>query len=168
MGNSKFDFTKIAVVVMAAILVYQNFVAPRLNPAAPQVAPAPAGPNLLAVFAANSNRGEATAHARAFGGICRTLAEIIEKDPAHRIKTGRTIEELRNATREFRLVAMTDSQLAGATFSSKYPQLGPAVGAYLDVHAGVSPKELDPATRAKWVAAFRTLAASSDHAADNL
>jgi hypothetical protein len=164
----KLDFWKIAVVALAAFVGYQNFVAPRLSPAAPQVTPAPAGPNLLAVFAANSNRGEAGAHARAFGGICRTLAEIIEKDPSSRIKTGRTIEELRNATREFRLVAMTDAPLAGATFSSTYPQLGPAVGSYLDSAAGVSPKELDSATRARWVAAFRTLAASSDHAADNL
>lgn len=153
---------RIAIALLGAVVVYFGLQLRHSNQPTPPAPAAIDGPNLAAVFAVNPDRTEAVAHAKAFAGICRTVAEIVEKDPKQRIKTGRALEELRTATREFRLVAMTDAHLAGQSFAAKYPSLGPTVGAYLDSTAGKSGKEIDLASRADWVKAFRVLARNSE------
>jgi hypothetical protein len=128
--------------------------------AAPTPGPGPSGPDLVRAFSTNGDRSEATLHARTFATICASLADCLEYDGSRSsplIKTGVQIDELRRGVRQTRM--------RGWSFVAKYPDLGPAVDAFLTAELGTSGGPLAPEQRSKWIAAMRQLAAAAEYAA---
>lgn len=130
------------------------------RPSTPRPDLPPDGPNLVAAFATNGDRTEAQLHAHTFATICASLADCFEYDasrPEPLLKTGVQIDELRRGVRQTRM--------KGWSFVAKYPDLGPRVEEFLVAELGTSGGTLTPEQRAKWIAAFRRLAASAEYAA---
>jgi hypothetical protein len=121
----------------------------------------PPGPNLVAAFASNDDRGQASADAHAFATICTALADTLEYDgtrPQPLLKTGVQIDELRRNVRQLRM--------HGGSFLPRYPQLGLELDAFLTAAVGTSGGPIDATQRAKWITALRQLAACAQYAAD--
>lgn len=114
---------------------------------------------LAPAFETNNNRAEAQFHARVFGTICTSLADVIEYDSklsTPRIETGVDIDNLRRAMREYRM--------KGASFMQKYPELSPALDRYFKGILGSvgGGGKLTPDVRLKWISAFRGIAAATE------
>lgn len=131
------------------------------NPLAP-VEPKPAGPDMVAVFAANADRPEARIHAAAFGSICRAIANQLEYDgqrKAPRYTTGVKIDDLRIRVREYRM--------GGWSFMAKYPTMSSTVEAYMEQQLGKSGGPVTPDQRRQWVETYRSLGKCCDYAANH-
>lgn len=155
-GQAKKPIGLLPIVLLAAAAGLFFFGRSAGTPALPQ----PAGPDLVQAFATNDDRAQAHAHAQAFGAICFSLADVLEYDgalEAPRIKSGVQVDDLRRWTRE--------NHLAGRSFAAKYPGLKSAVEQHLTQALGTAGGNLSPEQRAKWVTAFRELAANAEYAA---
>jgi hypothetical protein len=89
------------------------------------------------------------------GHLCASLADAIEHDGQRhepRVRSGVQVEELRTIAREGRT--------AGVSIGDRQPAARQAIGDYLDREAGKSGGPLDADSRAKWVRAFRGVAAA--------
>lgn len=120
----------------------------------------PGDPDLSAAFRETGDRAKASQDARQFAALCRSLADTIEFDGSQqspRIRTGVQLDDLRRWARHL--------LLDGRTFSETYPTLAVAVGEFLDSKVGTSGGVLSAEHRARYVAAFRSLARSSEAAA---
>ena len=91
------------------------------------------------------------------------MADCLEEDehPADgaepRIRTGAQVDDLRKAARELRC--------RGIHLGQKHPLMRDAIDAYLDKVAGTYGGPLTPASRAKWVAAYREVSRAAAEAA---
>lgn len=144
--------------VLAIVALVAGGLMLRSSPLVPT--PGPSELSLVQVFATNPDRSQAKAHAKAFAGLCDAFAAAIEQDgrmSPPRLTTGKQVADMRRAAREI--------HFGETSLGAIYPQLGPTLGQFLDSAIGRDPRELDAGTRAKWVAAFRTIAAAAHHAA---
>lgn len=97
--------------------------------------------------------------AAAMAGLCRGVAEALAADgskPEPRVKTGTQLEDLRLAAAEGRFLPRS--------LSREQPHAAAAAGRYLDEVAGTSGGPLDATSRARWVEAYRALAAAAEEA----
>jgi hypothetical protein len=95
--------------------------------------------------------------AAAFAGLCRGIADALEADGSRqqpRITTGVQIEDVR--------VAAAEGRFLPRRLTQEQPHAVAAAGKYLDDVAGMSGGPLDAAARAKWVEAYRALAAAAE------
>lgn len=125
------------------------------SPRQPAPAPDSAALNLRGKFIGS----QAAEDAAAFAGLCRGLAEALAADggkAAPRIGTGVQLEDLR--------VAAAEGRFLPRSLSREQPHATAAAGRYLDEAAGTSGGPLDATTRARWVEAFRALAAAAEEA----
>lgn len=146
--------------LLLLVIVALAFIGWRLRQTSVPPGPAPSELSLVQVFASNVDRVQAKAHAKAFGDLCDAFATKVEADGRlvpPRLTTGKQLADLRRAAREI--------HFGETSLATIYPQLGPTLGQFLDKAVGVDPRDLDVTTRAKWVAAFRTIAAASRFAA---
>lgn len=152
-----------AVLICAFVASGMVRTAPAPEPVAP-IVPVADGPDMLAVFRANSNVPQASSHAKEFGQICTKAAATLELDAGRgddmRLKTGAAWHIYRNDLRLY----TTD----GWSFASLYPTLPAAMKEYLDRTAGVETKEMDAATRSNWIRAMRSIGTNSLYAAQQL
>lgn len=151
----------LAALIVAAAAYYAG--KSHTNPA-PAPRPAPRGPDLVSVFAANQDKQAASQHAEMFGTICDKVAATLEVDSRRgdqrRIATGIDVAKYRSDLRFY--------TTSGWSFSSHYPALRTQVEAWLDAEAGRDPKQLDDAATQRWIEAFRGLAAAAHHAAKRM
>lgn len=130
------------------------------SPAGPGPAPAPVGPAGLVL--AGLFRGPTAADdAATLGALCDQLASCVELDgrlPSPRLKSGVAVNELRIAAREGRM--------AGESIGDRQPAVRDAIHQYMDRDDVLGPAggPLDAAQRARWVAAFRSIARASEAA----
>lgn len=128
------------------------------TPAAPPPPPPPPGSLVLAGLF----RGESAADdAATLAALCGALADCVEHDgqlPQPRLTSGVAINELR--------VAARDARLRGGSIGDRQPAVRDAVHAYLDRDDVLGPSggPIDAAQRARWVAAFRSIAAAAEAA----
>lgn len=95
--------------------------------------------------------------AAAFSGLCRGIADALEADGSRqqpRITTGVQIEDVK--------VAAAEGRFLPRRLTQEQPHAVAAAGKYLDEVAGMSGGPLDAAARAKWVEAYRALAAAAE------
>lgn len=150
--------------IAALILLSDRAPQPRPNPE-----PRPAGPDLVAVFAAAPDRDKARTDALAFSHLCESLAIKIEYDgrlAAPRITTGAQCDELRRWAREY--------GLSGGSFADTYPRLPDVIKTYMDAALGTSGGPIDVSgaegktVRQKWVDSLRAISQSAEYAANTL
>ena len=123
-----------------------------LGQSSPFPSPAP-GPD--APFAVSFVGPTADADRLTMGTLCASLADALERDgerPEPRVKSGTQVEELRTLAR--------DGRTRGVSIGERQPEARRAIGDYLDREAGKSGGPLDADSRAKWVKAFRGVAAA--------
>ncbi|RCS43960.1 hypothetical protein DTL42_18410 [Bremerella cremea] len=123
----------------------------------------PGGPNLLAVFQKADDARQAAADAQAFGLLCQSLADMIEfdgKQAEPQLVSGVQLDNFRTLSRFY--------QTGGGSYAQRYPALPQVAGDYLQSQLGTDGGKLDSADRARWIAAYRQLAASALYAADSL
>lgn len=144
---------------LAAILMAGAMVAWSVRSSPPQPAPAPdqaTGLELRGLF-----RGpEAAADAATTDALMSELADVVEWDGTQqspRIATGAAVHDLRTAARELRC--------RGVRLGDRQPAVRDAIKAYLDKEAGTDGGPLDDAERARWVAAYRSVARAAKAAA---
>jgi hypothetical protein len=97
--------------------------------------------------------------AAAFAGLCRGVAEALDKDgsaAAPRISTAAQLEDIRIATSE--------GMFLPESFTRNQPHVAAAAGRFLDQAVGTSGGPIDAAARAKWCAALRELAQAAEEA----
>jgi predicted Zn-dependent protease len=97
--------------------------------------------------------------AAAFAGLCRGVAEALDKDgaaAAPRITTAAQLEDVRIATSE--------GMFLPESFTRNQPHVSAAAGKFLDQAVGTSGGPIDPAAKAKWSAALRELAQAAEEA----
>jgi hypothetical protein len=97
--------------------------------------------------------------AAALAGLCRGIAEALERDAAGttpRITTGVQLEDLR--------IAASEGRFLPRSLSREQPHAVAAAGRYLDSVVGTSGGPLAADARARWVEAFRTLAQAAEEA----
>ena len=122
---------------------------------APQPRPEPGAIDLVGQF----QGAEAAEDAAILAAMADEIASVIEWDGEQEspmLTTGRQLDELRSRTREF--------VCRGESFGERQPRVRAIVGAYLEEQLGVSGGGVDPKQRAKWVAAYRTIARSARYA----
>lgn len=125
------------------------------------VPPPDDAPDLVAAFATNDSALEARTDALTLGELCRSIADVIEYDgqlEQPRLTTGVQLDRLRRWAREYRL--------GGKSLAVKYPELPPILRGYLDAKVGTSGGPITAAQRQQWVAAYRTIAAACEYAAN--
>lgn len=123
----------------------------------------PGGPDLLAVFQKAENPTQAAADALAFGALCQSIAEMIEFDGQQaepQLLSGVQLDNFRTLSRFY--------QTGGASYAQRYPALAHVAGDYLESQLGNEGGKLDQTARARWIAAYRALAASAQYATDSL
>jgi hypothetical protein len=124
----------------------------------PRPAPSPtpvAGLNLRGKFIGPSAPDDAAA----FAGLCRGVAEALDKDgaaAAPRITTAAQLEDVRIATSE--------GMFLPESFTRNQPHVSAAAGRFLDQAVGTSGGPIDPAARGKWCEALRELAQAAEEA----
>jgi hypothetical protein len=124
----------------------------------PRPAPSPtpvAGLNLRGKFIGPSAPDDAAA----FAGLCRGVAEALDKDgsaAAPRITTAAQLEDVRIATSE--------GMFLPESFTRNQPHVSAAAGRFLDQAVGTSGGPIDPAARGKWCDALRELARAAEEA----
>jgi len=97
--------------------------------------------------------------AAAFAGLCRGVAEALDKDgaaAAPRITTAAQLEDVRISTSE--------GMFLPESFTRNQPHVSAAAGRFLDQAVGTSGGPIDAAARAKWSAALRELAQAAEEA----
>lgn len=97
--------------------------------------------------------------AAAFAGLCHGIADALEADgqkSSPRITTGVQLEDVR--------VAAAEGRFLPRALTREQPHATAAAGRYLDEVAGTSGGPLDTTARAKWIAAYRTLAEAAEEA----
>jgi hypothetical protein len=97
--------------------------------------------------------------AAAFAGLCRGVAEALDKDgaaAAPRISTAAQLEDIRIATSE--------GMFLPESFTRNQPHVAAAAGQFLDKAVGTSGGPIDLAARGKWCAALRELAQAAEEA----
>lgn len=97
--------------------------------------------------------------AAAFAGLCRGVAEALDKDgaaAAPRITTAAQLEDVRISTSE--------GMFLPNSFTRDQPHVAAAAGRFLDQAVGTSGGPIDAAARAKWSAALRDLAQAAEEA----
>jgi hypothetical protein len=118
--------------------------------------PAPvAGLNLRGKFIGPSAGNDAAA----FAGLCRGVAEALDKDgaaAAPRITTAAQLEDVRIATSE--------GMFLPESFTRNQPHVSAAAGRFLDQAVGTSGGPIDAAARGKWSSALRELAQAAEEA----
>ena len=100
---------------------------------------------------------EAAADAIILGELCRSIAECIEADgmlEKPRLATGRSLDDLRRAAREY--------ALDGRCLTDEQPAVAEAVGNYMEAKIGTNGGPVSPQVRSSWVAAFREVARSCE------
>lgn len=147
---------------LVAILVAGGMIAFAIRESrtpAPGPAPAPApvtGLDLRGLF-----RGpEAASDAAVTAALLAELADVIEwdgKQTEPRLRTGAAFDDLRRSSRELRT--------RGVSVGARQPAVRDAIRAYLDQAVGTDGGPVDAAQRAKWVSAFREVAAAAEAAA---
>lgn len=143
--------------IVAAGAMVAVAIASRPGPApGPAPMPAPAGLDLRGAF-----RGaQAAADALTVAELLDGLADAIETDgakPEPRLRSGQQLAELRATAREYR----TD----GAKLGDRQPAARDAIAAFLESQVGTDGGPVDAAGRARWVSAFRSVAAAAKAAA---
>jgi hypothetical protein len=99
--------------------------------------------------------------AAAFAGLCRGVAEALDKDgaaAAPRITTAAQLEDVRIATSE--------GMFLPESFTRNQPHVSAAAGRFLDQAVGTSGGPIDAAARGKWCAALRELAQAAEEAVE--
>lgn len=102
----------------------------------------------------------AAADAASVAALCDELARELEWDgtqAAPLIRTGVAFDELRIRSRQL--------LCRGESIGDRQPQARASIEAYLNDHAGTSGGPLTPESRARWVAAYRDVAAAAEAAA---
>jgi hypothetical protein len=97
--------------------------------------------------------------AAAFAGLCRGVAEALDKDgaaAAPRITTAAQLEDVRISTSE--------GMFLPKSFTRDQPHVSAAAGRFLDQAVGTSGGPIDPAARGKWCDALRELARAAEEA----
>jgi hypothetical protein len=97
--------------------------------------------------------------AAAFAGLCRGVAEALDKDgaaAAPRISTAAQLEDIRIATSE--------GMFLPESFTRNQPHVSAAAGRFLDQAVGTSGGPIDAVARGKWCAALRELAQAAEEA----
>ena len=97
--------------------------------------------------------------AAAFAGLCRGVAEALDKDgaaAAPRITTAAQLEDVRISTSE--------GMFLPNSFTRDQPHVSAAAGRFLDQAVGTSGGPIDAAARAKWSTALRELAQAAQEA----
>jgi hypothetical protein len=97
--------------------------------------------------------------AAAFAGLCRGVAEALDKDgaaAAPRITTAAQLEDVRISTSE--------GMFLPNSFTRDQPHVSAAAGRFLDQAVGTSGGPIDTAARGKWCAALRELAQAAEEA----
>lgn len=97
--------------------------------------------------------------AAAFAGLCRGVAEALDKDgaaAAPRIGTAAQLEDVRISTSE--------GMFLPESFTRNQPHVSAAAGKFLDQAVGTSGGPIDAAARAKWCGALRELAQAAEEA----
>jgi hypothetical protein len=97
--------------------------------------------------------------AAAFAGLCRGVAEALDKDgaaAAPRITTAAQLEDVRIATSE--------GMFLPESFTRNQPHVSAAAGQFLDKAVGTSGGPIDAAAKGKWSAALRELAQAAEDA----
>jgi hypothetical protein len=133
--------------VLAACVEYWPRPAPSPKPAA--------GLNLRGKFIGPSAPDDAAA----FAGLCRGVAEALDKDgtaAAPRITTAAQLEDVRIATSE--------GMFLPESFTRNQPHVSAAAGRFLDQAVGTSGGPIDAAARGKWCEALRELARAAEEA----
>lgn len=123
----------------------------------------PGGPDLLSAFSKSDHPRQAAADARQFACLCEEIARGIEVDgqlSEPQLRTGEQFDGLRKLGRFY--------QLAGESYASKYQDLALTAGKYLEREVTNDGGPVTAERRAKWVAAYRTLAKSAHYASDYL
>ena len=154
------------IVIMAGLmLVAYSFIAPHLGGSVVTPEPVnPGGPDFYTVFSSQtSDQKNAAIAAREFGHLCDSIAHGIEFD-------GEQAEpQLTNGMKLHDFSAMCRfTQVDGKSYSSTYPKLPGVIAEYMDAKVGKDGGKIDDAQRAKWVKAFRAMAASAKYAADRM
>ena len=124
-----------------------------------QVQPVPSdAPNMLDVFRTHADPKQAKSHAHLASGLFRALAEGLEFDATGpgKVKTGEHADLLRQYQRVY--------FARGFRFDEHYPRFGEVVAAFLKLRVGDSGGALEPDRRARWVSAYRDLAAACSNA----
>jgi len=119
---------------------------------APVPAPTPAvGIDLLGKFTGEYGPSDAAITAE----LLASLADAIEFDGTHekRLTTGAHLADLRAAAREYRT--------QGVSLGFRQPAARDEIKAYLDREVGTDGGPIDDASRAKWVAAFRSVSTAA-------
>ncbi|MEW4452115.1 hypothetical protein AB1L30_05455 [Bremerella sp. JC817] len=152
------------VVLSGVALVAYSLIAPRLPGSGITPPPInPGGPDLLTVFSQSDQPQQAAADACEFGCLCESIAEMIDFDGHQtepQLSTGQQLDNFRKLSRFY--------QLHGASYAQRYPALADVAGSYLQNELGNDGGKIEPARRARWIAAYRTLATSAHYASDYL
>jgi hypothetical protein len=126
------------------------------KPPAPAPSPAPVvGLDLRGRFVGP----DAAADAATTAALLEELASQIEWDGQQtepRLKTGAAFDDLRRAARELRC--------RGVSLGARQPAVRDEIKRYLDAEAGTEGGPVDAAARAKWVKAYRAVAAAAAEA----
>ena len=130
--------------LLLAVSIFQNTARPQ---PAPEPTPA-VGLDLRGRFTGENAASDAAITSALLGA----LADAIEYDGAHdrRLTSGTQLAELRTLSREYRT--------SGVSLGQRQPLARDAIKAYLDQEVGTDGGPVDDAARARWVAAFRSVA----------
>ena len=119
----------------------------------PDVPPAPAvGLDLRGRFVGETAAEDASVTA----ALLEELAGVIEWDGRQtepRLRSGAAFADLRSISREYRT--------RGVSLGQRQPLARDAIKAFLDAEVGTDGGPIDAAARAKWVSAFRSVAAAA-------
>ena len=153
-GPSALQFFRLVLpwAVVAALWLGGNTPFPSPGPAP---APAPvAGLDLRGKFVGESAAEDASTTAE----LLSALADCLEHDAAHgkRLTMGAQFAELRTLARDYRT--------SGVSIGQRQPLARDAIKAYLDSEVGTDGGPVDDVGRARWVTAFRGVAAAAREA----
>jgi hypothetical protein len=154
MSSGPHPLTLLAILAAGAMVAF----AIRENGTPPAPAPGPApvvGLDLRGRFVGPDAAADATTTA----ALLEELAGQIEWDGQQaepRMKTGAAFDDLRRAARELRC--------RGVSLGARQPAVRDEIKRFLDAEAGTEGGPVDAAARAKWVRAYRAVAAAAAEA----
>lgn len=128
------------------------------------VAPNHGGPDLLSIYRASKERGEAKQDALKFAAICDGAARSLKYEFASTseplIITGTQLAIFRNKLRE--------NVMDGQRFSAKYPGFADVLESFIDANGSKNGGPFKDGEKEKWIDVFRKLSAASEYAAGRL
>lgn len=134
------------------------------RPIAPHSPPNHGGPDLLSIYRANKERGEAKQDALKFAAICDGAARSLKYEFASTseplIITGTQLAIFRNKLRE--------NVMDGQRFSAKYPGFADVLESFIDANGSKNGGPFKDGEKEKWIDVFRKLSAASEYAAGRL